>query len=70
MVALSVKLLYCLSLCDCFRLFRSEVSESELKGASSSESDNMLPSVSLVKKKFGGKYAIASEEFTSEMVSV
>lgn len=47
----------------------SEVSEGELNGASSSViSDNLSPSISLVKKKFGGKYAITSEEFTGEMV--
>ncbi|KAL2903324.1 Alpha-glucan water dikinase chloroplastic [Bienertia sinuspersici] len=47
----------------------SEVSEDELnKGSSSEISDSLPPSISLVKKKFGGKYAIASEEFTSEMV--
>ena len=45
------------------------MNESELKGANTSEiSDNLLPSVRLVKKKFSGKYAIASEEFTGEMV--
>ena len=29
-----------------------------------------FPSVKLVKKQFGGKYAISSEEFTSEMVRI
>ncbi|XP_021743087.1 alpha-glucan water dikinase, chloroplastic-like [Chenopodium quinoa] len=47
----------------------SEVSEGELNGASSSAaSDSSLPSISLVKKKFSGKYAITSEEFTGELV--
>lgn len=46
------------------------MNESEFKGANTSEiSDDLLPSVRLVKKKFSGKYAITSEEFTSEMVS-
>ena len=59
-----------LSLCgSCFVC--SEVSEGELnKGSSSEISDSVPPSISLVKKKFGGKFAIASEEFTNEMVSV
>lgn len=51
-------------------LFLSEVSEGELNGASSSvTSDDVPPSISLDKKKFGGKYAISADEFTSELVS-
>lgn len=46
----------------------SEVTESEI--ASSSNSKELLPppSVTLVKKQFGGRYAISSEEFTIDMV--
>ncbi|GLT36600.1 hypothetical protein SLA2020_109680 [Shorea laevis] len=46
-----------------------EVTEGEL--ASSSPGDlkgDSLPSVTLVKKQFRGRYAISAEEFTSEMV--
>lgn len=48
----------------------SEANEGEFKGTSAKDIDenNSSPSVSLVKKKFSGKYAIASEEFTGEMV--
>ncbi|KAI3887334.1 hypothetical protein MKX03_002738 [Papaver bracteatum] len=47
----------------------SEVKDSEHSGASTnSTEDGSLPSISLVKKKFAGRYAISSEEFTSEMV--
>ncbi|KAI3933019.1 hypothetical protein MKW92_033488 [Papaver armeniacum] len=47
----------------------SEVKDSELSGASTnSTEDGSLPSISLVKKQFAGRYAISSEEFTSEMV--
>ncbi|KMS97340.1 hypothetical protein BVRB_6g155850 isoform B [Beta vulgaris subsp. vulgaris] len=46
----------------------SEVNESELKGASSSEISDNIPSISLSKKIFGGKYAVAAEEFTGDMV--
>lgn len=50
-------------------MFFSEVNESELKGASSSEISDNIPSISLSKKIFGGKYAVAAEEFTGDMVS-
>jgi alpha-glucan,water dikinase len=45
--------------------------ESELQESNSSnvEGGNAVPSVSLVKKKFLGKYAISAEEFSDEMVS-
>lgn len=47
----------------------TEVSEGELEGARTIEiSGDDIPSLTLVKKIFGGKYAIASDEFTSEMV--
>ncbi|GJN28792.1 hypothetical protein PR202_gb16957 [Eleusine coracana subsp. coracana] len=47
-----------------------EISESELQqsGSSNAEADNAVPAVSLVKKKFLGKYAISAEEFSEEMV--
>lgn len=49
----------------------SEVKEDELAGASSSTVKEGAPSnLSLVKKQFRGKYAISSEEFTSEMVTL
>jgi len=44
------------------------VSKDELKGTGE-VSSNSLPSLSLVKKRFAGKYAITAEEFTNEMVS-
>ncbi|PON44874.1 Pyruvate, phosphate dikinase [Parasponia andersonii] len=47
----------------------SEVKEDELAGASSSPVKEGAPStLTLVKKQFHGKYAISSEEFTSELV--
>ncbi|XP_062110381.1 alpha-glucan water dikinase, chloroplastic isoform X2 [Humulus lupulus] len=45
----------------------SEVKEDELTGASSVK-DDAPSNLKLVKKKFLGKYAISSEEFTNEMV--
>ncbi|KAL6639875.1 hypothetical protein ACP70R_022470 [Stipagrostis hirtigluma subsp. patula] len=47
-----------------------EIAESELQQSSSpnAEAGNAVPSVSLVKKKFLGKYAISAEEFSEEMV--
>ncbi|KAJ8438525.1 hypothetical protein Cgig2_024614 [Carnegiea gigantea] len=58
------------SLRDSDSLSLSEANEGEFKGTSAKDIDenNSSPSVSLVKKKFSGKYAIASEEFTGEMV--
>ncbi|KAK1552116.1 hypothetical protein Q3G72_010601 [Acer saccharum] len=48
----------------------SEVKESELAYSSSTKlkKDGASPSLTLVKKQFAGRYAITSEEFTSEMV--
>ncbi|KAM1102978.1 hypothetical protein ACFX19_011736 [Malus domestica] len=45
----------------------SEVNEGELD-ASSTDSREDTPSLTLVKKEFTGRYAISSDEFTSEMV--
>ncbi|CAM0912165.1 unnamed protein product [Alopecurus aequalis] len=47
-----------------------EITESELMQSSSpnAQAGEAIPSVSLVKKKFLGKYAISAEEFTEEMV--
>ncbi|XP_042496996.1 alpha-glucan water dikinase, chloroplastic-like isoform X2 [Macadamia integrifolia] len=47
----------------------SEVKDGELrKGSSTNMEDGSSPSITLVKKQFCGRYAILSEEFTSEMV--
>ncbi|KAF9625316.1 hypothetical protein IFM89_021441 [Coptis chinensis] len=47
----------------------SEVKDSELQGAGSTNfKDDDSPSLTLVKKKFCGRYAVSSDEFTSEMV--
>lgn len=52
-----------------FSLYTSEVKEDEVPDASSIHENDGIPStVSLVRKHFSGKYAIVSEEFTSEMV--
>ncbi|KAI3997695.1 hypothetical protein MKX01_040668 [Papaver californicum] len=61
--------LLCLKLTSADVVYR-EVKDSELSGASTlnSTEDESLPSISLVKKQFAGRYAISSEEFTSEMV--
>nr|CAB3468198.1 unnamed protein product [Digitaria exilis] len=47
-----------------------EITESELQQSISPnvEAGHALPSISLVKKKFLGKYAISAEEFSEEMV--
>ncbi|XP_040380962.1 alpha-glucan water dikinase, chloroplastic [Oryza brachyantha] len=47
-----------------------EIPESELlhSGSQNGQAGQALPSVSLVKKKFLGKYAISAEEFSEEMV--
>ncbi|XAR65093.1 Alpha-glucan, water dikinase [Bertholletia excelsa] len=44
--------------------------ESDLRTASSRnvKEEGPLPSIKLVRKRFGGRYAISSEEFTNEMV--
>ncbi|KAL8150135.1 hypothetical protein V2J09_019943 [Rumex salicifolius] len=48
----------------------SVVDEGEAKRqkSSSNKDDSPIPSLNLVKKKFGGRYAISSQEFTNEMV--
>ncbi|KAG8366087.1 hypothetical protein BUALT_Bualt17G0039400 [Buddleja alternifolia] len=46
----------------------SEVKEDELASSSNSNEFSSSSSLTLVKKQFAGKYAISSEEFTSEMV--
>lgn len=46
----------------------SEVNEGELEDASSTHSTEDTPSLTLVRKQFTGRYAISSNEFTSEMV--
>lgn len=50
-------------------LYHSELKEGELVDSSSLNLNEVGPSsVKLVRKKFGGRYAISSEEFTGEMV--
>ncbi|KAI3816782.1 hypothetical protein L1987_16486 [Smallanthus sonchifolius] len=46
----------------------SEVQEGDLKQSNNTEENGQPPSIKLVKKLFAGKFAISSEEFTSEMV--
>nr|GFA83224.1 alpha-glucan water dikinase 1, chloroplastic-like isoform X1 [Tanacetum cinerariifolium] len=46
----------------------SEVNEENLTRSSNLEEVGPSPTIQLVKKQFNGKYAISSEEFTSEMV--
>ncbi|KAJ0962515.1 hypothetical protein J5N97_027637 [Dioscorea zingiberensis] len=46
----------------------SETTESTLSKATSPKDDQSSPSITLVKKKFVGRYAISSEEFSNEMV--
>ncbi|KAE8707264.1 Alpha-glucan water dikinase [Hibiscus syriacus] len=46
----------------------SEVREGVLAGSSNLKGDYGPSSITLVKKQFGGKYAISAEEFTPEMV--
>ena len=60
---MSINYILCLPLCR-------EVSDSELMQSSSSDAQGgeAIPSLSLVKKKFLGKYAISAEEFSDEMV--
>ncbi|XP_010458437.1 PREDICTED: alpha-glucan water dikinase 1, chloroplastic [Camelina sativa] len=45
-----------------------EVNDSELSTLSSDNIEDAPPSISLVKKQFAGRYAISSEEFTSDLV--
>ncbi|CAA0819704.1 Alpha-glucan water dikinase 1- chloroplastic [Striga hermonthica] len=46
----------------------SEVNDDELISSSNSNKGSSVPSVTLVRKMFGGRYAISSNEFNSEMV--
>ncbi|XP_024988884.1 alpha-glucan water dikinase 1, chloroplastic-like [Cynara cardunculus var. scolymus] len=46
----------------------SEVKEENLARSSNLEEVGATPTIKLVKKEFNGRYAISSEEFTSEMV--
>ncbi|KAL0927957.1 hypothetical protein M5K25_002185 [Dendrobium thyrsiflorum] len=47
----------------------SEITEGVQTGASSRDiSDGRTPSLTIVRKKFAGRYAIVAEEFTNEMV--
>lgn len=46
----------------------SEVNEGQLEDASSTDLKEDIPALTLVKKQFTGRYAISSDEFTSEMV--
>ncbi|GMI99746.1 STARCH EXCESS 1 [Hibiscus trionum] len=46
----------------------SEVKEGDLAGSSNLRGDDGPSSINLVRKQFGGKYAISAEEFTPEMV--
>ncbi|XP_076892539.1 alpha-glucan water dikinase, chloroplastic-like isoform X2 [Bidens hawaiensis] len=46
----------------------SEVQEGDLKQSNNTEEVGQPPNIKLVKKQFAGKFAISSEEFTSEMV--
>jgi hypothetical protein len=50
----------------------SELKEGELVDASSTnfKEDGSSPPLTLVRKEFSGRYAISSEEFTSDMVSL
>lgn len=52
--------------------FLSEVKESELRDPSPGnlKEDGSLPPLTLVRKQFGGRYAITSDEFSSEMVGL
>nr|XP_043623338.1 alpha-glucan water dikinase 1, chloroplastic-like isoform X2 [Erigeron canadensis] len=46
----------------------SEVKDGNLTRSNNSEEVGPVPTIQLVKKQFSGRYAISSEEFTSEMV--
>lgn len=58
------------SVLNYFFVFLSEVNDSELSSVSSDNLEDAPPNISLVKKEFAGRYAISSEEFTSDLVSV
>lgn len=60
--------------CDLYFVFLilfSELKEGEPIDASSTnlKEDGSAPHLTLVRKKFSGRYAITSEEFTNDMVS-
>jgi len=61
---------------QCYSSFHLVLNHSKVEGdISGTSSTNLkgggfLPSVKLVKKQFAGRYAISSEEFTSEMVRI
>ncbi|KAE8716168.1 Alpha-glucan water dikinase [Hibiscus syriacus] len=46
----------------------SEMKEGDLPGSSNSKGNDGPSSITLVRKQFGGKYAISADEFTPEMV--
>lgn len=46
----------------------SEVNEGDIGSSTNLDEVGPAPTVALVKKEFGGRYAISSEEFTSDMV--
>lgn len=51
-----------------FVSFISEAKDVDITGSSNSEEVGPSGSITLTKKLFGGRYAITSEEFTSELV--
>ena len=54
-----------------FLVLLREVNDSEVSSQSSDNVEDVPPpSISLVKKQFVGRYAISSEEFTNDLVSV
>lgn len=48
----------------------SKVEGNLTSSSSANFKEGPLPSLKLVRKQFGGKYAISSEEFTNEMVRI
>ncbi|KAK6160209.1 hypothetical protein DH2020_003590 [Rehmannia glutinosa] len=46
----------------------SEIKDDELASSTNSTDVSSVPSLTLVKKQFGGRYAISSDEFKNEMV--
>lgn len=48
----------------------SEMKDDELASSTQSGEVSSAPSMALERKQFSGRYAISSEEFTSEMVSL
>lgn len=51
-----------------FVSFISEAKDVDITGSSNSEEVGPSGSITLTKKQFGGRYAITSEEFTSDLV--